>query len=97
MPAAWSWRSSPTHNWSRVKPTGQGNVTKTHIAWKVEDGGPDICSPVSDGTYVYLLDSEGLLTCCNVEDGKKVYEQELEGAMSGPRRASWATSSTSWT
>jgi outer membrane protein assembly factor BamB len=61
-----------------LKPTGQGDVSKTHVAWKVEDGIPDICSPVSDGTYVYLLDSEGLVTCYKVEDGKKVYEHELK-------------------
>lgn len=61
-----------------IKPTGQGNVTKTHIAWKAEDGIPDICSPVSDGTYVYLLDSEGLVTCYKLEDGKKVYEHEIK-------------------
>jgi outer membrane protein assembly factor BamB len=60
-----------------IKPTGQGDVTKTHIAWKAEDGIPDICSPVSDGTYVYLLDSEGLITCYRVEDGKKAYEHDL--------------------
>jgi len=61
-----------------IKPTGQGDVTKTHIAWKAEDGIPDICSPVSNGTYVYLLDSEGLLTCYQVADGKKAYEHELK-------------------
>lgn len=61
-----------------IKPTGQGEVTKTHIAWKGEDGIPDICSPVSDGKYVYLLDSEGLITCYNVADGKKVYEHDLK-------------------
>lgn len=61
-----------------IKPNGQGDVTKTHIAWKAEDGVPDICSPASNGTYVYLLDSEGLLTCYNVADGKKVYEHELK-------------------
>jgi outer membrane protein assembly factor BamB len=61
-----------------IKPTGQGDVTKTHIAWKGEDGIPDICSPVSDGKYLYLLDSEGLITCYNVADGKKVYEHDLK-------------------
>ena len=61
-----------------IKPTGQGNVTKTHIAWKGEDGIPDICSPVSNGTYVYVLDSGGLVTCYSVADGKKVYEHELK-------------------
>jgi outer membrane protein assembly factor BamB len=60
-----------------IRPDGQGDVTETHIAWKAEDGVPDICSPVSDGTYVYLLDSGGYLTCYQVADGKKVYEHEL--------------------
>ena len=66
-----------------IKPTGQGDVTKTHVAWKAEDGIPDICSPVSDGTYVYLLDSEGLITCYKVEDGKKVYEHEMKETVPG--------------
>ncbi len=62
-----------------VKPTGQGNVTETHIAWRMEEGGPDICSPVSDGKYVYLLESADLLICCKVETGEKVYEQDIKG------------------
>ena len=61
-----------------VKPTGQGDVTKTHIAWHMEDSGPDICSPVSDGKYVYTLESGGLFLCCNVEDGKKLYEMDVK-------------------
>ena len=68
----------PYSHLAAIKPTGQGNVTKTHVAWKAEDGVPDICSPVSNGTYVYLLDSEGLITCYQVENGKKVYEHELK-------------------
>lgn len=62
-----------------IKPTGQGDVTKTHIAWKMEEGAPDICSPVSDGKYVYLLETADLLICCNLETGEKVYEQEIKG------------------
>jgi outer membrane protein assembly factor BamB len=62
-----------------LRPDGRGDVTKTHIAWKMDEGAPDICSPVSNGTYVYLLGSEGLLSCYNVADGKKVFEQEFKG------------------
>ncbi len=61
-----------------VKPTGQGDVSKTHVAWRMEDSGPDICSPVSDGKYVYTLESGGLLLCCNVQDGKKLYEMDVK-------------------
>lgn len=64
-----------------VKPTGKGDVTATHIAWRMEEGAPDICSPVSDGKYVYLAESEGLLICCKVSDGAKVYEHDLKVAV----------------
>jgi outer membrane protein assembly factor BamB len=68
----------PYSHMAAVKPTGQGNVTKTHVAWRMEDSGPDICSPVSDGKYVYTLESGGLLLCCNVDDGKKLYEMDVK-------------------
>ena len=61
-----------------IRPDGRGNVTKTHVAWSCEDDVPDVCSPVSDGKYVYMLTSDGLLTCLRLADGKKVYDHDLE-------------------
>jgi outer membrane protein assembly factor BamB len=61
-----------------IKTDGKGDVTKTHIAWVSEEGGPDICSPVSNGELIFLLATEGLLECYNVSDGKKVWEQDLQ-------------------
>lgn len=57
---------------------GQGDITKTHIAWKAEDGIPDICSPVSNGEFVYLMDTSGLFTCYRTADGSKAWEKELD-------------------
>ncbi len=59
-----------------IRPGGQGNVTETHIAWTNELGGPDICSPVSDGEVFFNL-ADGYLTCLNVADGKMLWEQDL--------------------
>jgi len=59
-----------------IKPDGRGNVTETHIAWVNEDGGPDICSPVSDGE-VFLNLADGLLSCLKVTDGTMLWEQDL--------------------
>jgi len=61
-----------------IKPDGRGDVTKTHIAWTAEEGGPDICSPVSDGERIYLLGTEGLVSCYKTSDGKMVWEHDLE-------------------
>lgn len=61
-----------------IRPDGRGDVTQTHIAWSIEDGTPDICSPVSNGEVIFLLATEGLLMCYKVADGTKLWEKELE-------------------
>lgn len=61
-----------------IKPDGKGDVTETHIAWVSEEGGPDICSPVSNGKSIFLLATEGLLECYNVSDGKRLWEKDLQ-------------------
>ncbi|HOW65691.1 MAG TPA: PQQ-binding-like beta-propeller repeat protein [Candidatus Paceibacterota bacterium] len=61
-----------------IRPDGSGDVTKTHIAWKAEDGLPDICSPLADGQRIYLLTSHGTLTCYELTSGKKLWEHELD-------------------
>ncbi len=68
----------PYAHLAAIKPTGQGDVTKTHVVWKMEEGAPDICSPVGDDQYVYLMESGGFLICCRTENGEKVYEQDLK-------------------
>jgi len=61
-----------------IRPDGQGDVTKTHIAWSIEDNAPDICCPVSDGELVFLLTSEGTLFCYKLADGTKLWEKDLK-------------------
>lgn len=61
-----------------VRPDGSGDVTKTHIAWIVEDGIPDICCPIANDRLIFLLTSDGTLTCYQIKDGKKLYEKELD-------------------
>jgi outer membrane protein assembly factor BamB len=60
-----------------IRPDGQGDITRTHIAWRAEDSGPDICCPVSNGELIYVLTTEGMLICHRVADGTKVYEKDL--------------------
>jgi outer membrane protein assembly factor BamB len=60
-----------------VRPDGRGDVTETHIAWSIDEGAPDICSPVSNGELIFLLATEGFLTCYKVADGKRLWEQDL--------------------
>lgn len=61
-----------------IRPGGQGDVTETHIVWTAEDGLPDICSPLTNGELVFLLETYGLLTCYDAKDGTKVWEHDLD-------------------
>jgi outer membrane protein assembly factor BamB len=69
---------NPNESLAAVRADGQGDVTKTHVAWKAEDGIPDICSPATDGARVYVLTTQGTLTCYGAADGKKKWEHEYE-------------------
>ncbi len=69
---------SPNMYLMAIRPDGQGDVTKTHILWKAEDGIPDITSPVSNGELVFLVSSYGMVTCYDAKEGKKVWEHDYE-------------------
>ena len=61
-----------------IRGGGRGDVTETHIAWKGDDEIPDICSPVSDGELIWLLNTEGGLICYEVASGKQVWFHEFD-------------------
>jgi len=63
-----------------IRPDGRGDVTKTHIVWSVEDNLPDICTPLSDGRSLFLVTSDGLLTCWDLKDGRNVWKHDFEAA-----------------
>jgi outer membrane protein assembly factor BamB len=76
---------------TRVKPLlalragGKGDVTTSHKAWST-DHGPDVPTPATDGTYVYVVNDKGLVTVFEARTGKVVY---------GPQRLALGTYSSS--
>jgi len=57
-----------------LKAGGSGDVTSSHTAWKWEKGGgPDVPTPVCDGTYFYMASDDGLMTCIEAKSGQLVY------------------------
>lgn len=68
---------SPNDRLAAFRPDGQGDVTKSHLAWSAEDNVPDVSSPVSNGELVFTANTPGMLTCFDVKDGKKLWEHDL--------------------
>ena len=68
-----------------LKPGGRGDVTASHVLWSFNNG-PDVPTPVTDGTYLYSINDRGIMYCLEARTGKTVY---------GPQRLRNATYSGS--
>ncbi len=70
--------ASPSEKLMGIRPDGQGDVTKTHIAWAFEDNVPDVTSPLCNGELVFMITTSGMLTCLDAKDGKKLWDHDYE-------------------
>ena len=68
---------SPSRNnpLSAIRAGGRGLVNGTHIAWQF-DRGPDVPTPVSDGTRLYVVNESGVAFCLDVKTGATIYGPE---------------------
>jgi outer membrane protein assembly factor BamB len=55
-----------------LKAGGGGDATKSHVLWSF-DSGPDVPTPVTDGTYVYVVNDRGIMFCLDAPTGKEIY------------------------
>jgi outer membrane protein assembly factor BamB len=55
-----------------LKAGGRGDVTRSHVLWSFANG-PDVPTPVTDGTYLYVVNDRGIVVCVDVKTGKEVY------------------------
>lgn len=58
-----------------LKPGGRGDVTASHRAWSF-DFGPDVPTPVSDGTLLYVVRDNGVVYALNLQSGAIVWGPE---------------------
>jgi outer membrane protein assembly factor BamB len=55
-----------------IKAGGRGDITATHRLWSFNNG-PDVPTPVSDGTLVYSVTDRGVAYALDVRTGAAVY------------------------
>ena len=58
-----------------LKPGGKGDITETHRVWSF-DMGPDVPTPVSDGTLVYVVRDNGVVHALDLKTGAIVWGPE---------------------
>ncbi len=65
-----------------VRPDGTGDVTKTHMAWKLSRGAPLTPSPIVVGDELYVVTDGGIATCLDARTGATIWQQRLGGTYS---------------
>jgi outer membrane protein assembly factor BamB len=58
-----------------MRPGGRGDVARSHILWQFQNG-PDVPTPVTDGTYVYVVNDRGIMWCLDAKTGKEIYGKQ---------------------
>jgi outer membrane protein assembly factor BamB len=62
-----------------VRPTGTGDVTRTHVAYTIERGAPFTPSPLIVGDEFYMVSDIGVASCLDVRTGKVHWQQRVSG------------------
>ena len=62
-----------------VRPDGKGDVTRTHVAWRLDRGVPLTSSPVVAGDSLYMVSDAGVLSAVDLATGTVRWQGRLGG------------------
>ena len=73
------YRSSP---FMAIRPGGKGDITNSHVVWRVPSGAPYISSPVHYHGLIYMVGDVGVLTVTDAKNGERVFQERIGGVYS---------------
>ena len=62
-----------------MRPDGHGDVTGTHVAWKVTKDMPATASLLLVGDLLYMVNDQGYALCVEAQTGNQVWRERLKG------------------
>jgi outer membrane protein assembly factor BamB len=62
-----------------IRPDGQGDVTDTHVAWKLTKDMPATSSLLLVDDLLYMTNDQGYLLCVEAKTGNVVWRERLKG------------------
>jgi len=67
----------PTLHSLGIRPDGEGNVSKTHVAWHIRSEAAYVPSPIAAGKYFFLVSDKGMASCLVAKTGKVMWSKQL--------------------
>lgn len=65
-----------------VRVDGSGDVTRSHVAWRLDRSAPFTPSPVLMGDELFIVNDAGIATCLDAVTGETHWRQRLDGTYS---------------
>jgi outer membrane protein assembly factor BamB len=65
-----------------VRLGGRGDVTETHVAWRLKRGAPSTPTPVLVGDELYFVSDKGVVTCADAATGDVHWTERIGGNFS---------------
>ena len=62
-----------------VRPSGSGDVTDTHVVWKLAKSVPCKPTPVIVDGLIYMVDDKGVGSCVEAASGEVVWRERISG------------------
>jgi outer membrane protein assembly factor BamB len=72
-------RSGP---YMALKTGGKGDISTTHVQWRVETGAPYVSSVVYYEGLVYMANGVGVVRCVDGKTGERVWQERIGGVFS---------------
>jgi len=67
------------HELVAIRVDGAGDVTDTHVKWRVNKQVPPMSSPVVVGDLLFMVSDQGVVSCLDVGTGEVRYRERLAG------------------
>jgi outer membrane protein assembly factor BamB len=77
--ASRGYRSGP---YMAIRTGGSGDVTGTHLVWRVPTGAPYVTSLLYYDGAVYMANDVGVLTAVDARTGERLWQQRVDGVFS---------------
>jgi outer membrane protein assembly factor BamB/pimeloyl-ACP methyl ester carboxylesterase len=62
-----------------IRVDGEGDVTKTHVAWRINKQVPAMSSPIIFENRLYMVSDQGVVTCADAKTGDVLYQKRIAG------------------
>jgi outer membrane protein assembly factor BamB len=73
------YRSGP---YLAIRPGGRGDITASHVVWRVPTGAPYVSSIVYASGLLFMANDAGVITAIDAKTGERVWQERTGGVFS---------------